>query len=274
LRGYGCLWDDAASAYLIYSHSASIDWNKTEEKHLNGELIQLLVLQQTDLEIRRLQHELTSLPQQKAEIESRFNESVSEFLTLKQELESQQAEKARLESEMEAEQSRLEKFKADLMKATNEREYTTAVREIDVARKAISSFETDILKLMEKLEKLETQVKQRAPEIDVKRVEVDRQIADCETRVAGHQQNLQQLISEREPKLNALSHESRATYERVSRLRNGIVLTEARDWLCTSCRMKIRPQVFNEIRKGEAIFTCENCGRILYYKAEAVEVAG
>jgi hypothetical protein len=33
------------------------------------------------------------------------------------------------------EQQKLDKFKSDLMKATNEREYSTAVREIDVAKK-------------------------------------------------------------------------------------------------------------------------------------------
>lgn len=239
---------------------------------MNAELIQLLALQETDLEIRRLQQELASLPKQKEEIESQFAGSVSEFLALKQELEHHQAEKTRLEAEMMAEQARMEKFKADLMKATNEREYTTAVREIDVAKKSISSFETEILKLMEKLEKLEAQVNERSPEIETRRVEVDRQLADCETRVAGHEKRLQLLLSEREPKLSALGRESRATYERVSRLRNGIVLTEAKDWLCTSCRMKIRPQVFNDIRRGEAIFTCENCGRILYYKVETAEV--
>jgi uncharacterized protein len=35
-----------------------------------------------------------------------------------------------------------------------------------------------------------------------------------------------------------------------------------------ACRMKIRPQVFSDIRRGDSIFTCESCGRILYFKAE------
>jgi predicted nucleic acid-binding Zn-ribbon protein len=35
-----------------------------------------------------------------------------------------------------------------------------------------------------------------------------------------------------------------------------------------ACRMKIRPQVFADIRRGESIFTCESCGRILYFKNE------
>jgi predicted nucleic acid-binding Zn-ribbon protein len=33
--------------------------------------------------------------------------------------------------------------------------------------------------------------------------------------------------------------------------------------------MKIRPQVFTDIRRGDAVITCESCGRILYFKTEA-----
>ena len=62
------------------------------------------------------------------------------------------------------------------MKATNEREYTTAVREIDVARKAVSALETEILKLMERIEKLEAQVAAAEPEMESRRVEIDGQL--------------------------------------------------------------------------------------------------
>ena len=52
-------------------------------------------------------------------------------------------------------------------------------------------------------------------------------------------------------------------------MRSGFALAEARDYSCMACRMKIRPQVFADIRKGDSIITCESCGRILYFKVEA-----
>jgi predicted nucleic acid-binding Zn-ribbon protein len=51
-------------------------------------------------------------------------------------------------------------------------------------------------------------------------------------------------------------------------MRSGFALAEARDYSCMACRMKIRPQVFADIRRGESIITCESCGRILYFKSE------
>ena len=153
------------------------------------------------------------------------------------------------------------------MKATNEREYTTAVREIDVARKAISALETEILKLMESIEKLDAQVAERAPEMESRRVEVDRQLKEWIASAEANQQRLDALRAERAAKMQALGPEARATYERLSRMRSGFALAEARDYSCMACRMKIRPQDFADIRRGDSIITCESCGRILYFKA-------
>jgi predicted nucleic acid-binding Zn-ribbon protein len=240
-----------------------------KEAALSPELSQLIALQETDIEIKRLKEEITSLPSRQEQIERQFAESVKEYLALKQELEQAQADRRRLETDLALEQQKHQKFKDDLMKARNEKEYATAVREIDVAKKAISSLETEVLKLMERSEQLGVQTKERAPEIETRRAEVDRQLAECAEEVSASQQRLEALTAERTRLFETLTPQGRATYERISRQRSGPVLAEARDYSCMACRMKIRPQVFSDIRRGDAIITCESCGRILYFKVEA-----
>jgi uncharacterized protein len=240
------------------------------EVTLNEELSRLISLQEIDVEIKRLNDEIAMLPVRRQELEQDFSGSVKEYFDLKEQLESATNERSRFESELEVEQEKHQKFKNDLMKATNEREYTTAVREIDVARKAISSYETEIIKLMEKTEKLEAQIRERSPEIESRRVEVDRQVSEWAAAAVVKQQRLDDLRRRRGPALEALSASARATYARLSRMRSGFALAEARNYSCLACRMKIRPQVFNDIRRGETIITCESCGRILYFKVESV----
>jgi uncharacterized protein len=237
---------------------------------LNEELSRLISLQEIDVEIKRLKDEIAMLPVRRQELERDFSGSVKEYSDLKQQFESASSARSQFESELEKEQEKHQKFKNDLMKATNEREYTTAVREIDVARKAISSLETEILKLMEKTEKLDALIKERTPEIDSRRVEIDRQLAEWSEKASANQQRLEYLLTRRAPALEALAPNARATYLRLSRMRSGFALAEARDYSCLACRMKIRPQVFNDIRRGDTIITCESCGRILYFKVESV----
>lgn len=233
---------------------------------MNPELSQLISLQDVDVEIKRIKAEIESLPAKRNEMESQFANENKEFLDLKQQLDDALSQKRHLESEIEAEQQKLEKFKADQMKATNEREYSTSVREIDNARKTISALETEVLKLMEQVEKLDAQVKERSPEIEAKRQELETKLTEYEALAKTDAGKLEALLAERVPMLETLSSETRSTYDRMSRIKSGLALSEARDYKCLACRMTIRPQVFNDIRRGEILITCENCGRILFYR--------
>lgn len=237
---------------------------------MNSELSHLISLQEIDVEIKRLTEEVESIPVRREELERQFSESFKEYLSVKHELEDAQAARRRLEVELEQEQQKGQKFKNDLMKATNEREYATAVREIDVARKAISAFETDVIKLMERVDKLEAQVSERSPEMESRRVEIDTQLKKWTESSAGNIAKLEALKEERATRMKALGTEARSEYQRLSRMRGGLALAEARDYKCLGCRMTIRPQVFSDIRRGSSLITCENCGRILYFKTEQV----
>ena len=229
----------------------------------------LISLQETDTEIKRCNGEILSLPARRAAIEENFALSAQEFLTLKAELDEASAERRRLEEDVAGEHAKHEKFKSDLMKATNEKQYSTAVREVDATKKTIGTLETEILKLMEKIEKLEVQVNERSPEIEAKRAGIDKQIRAMTASVKADKAKLNNLTAERVTMIEQLSPGTRATYERVARLKSGLALAEARDYSCTACRIAIRPQAFNNIRRGDQIFECENCGRILFFKADA-----
>ncbi len=236
---------------------------------MNAELSQLISLQETDLEIRRLNDEIATLPSRQEQIERKFADANREFHGLQTEFDAVKAKRRATEADLETEQQKHLKFKEDLMKARNEREYTTALREIDATKKTVSALETEILKMMEQVEKLEAQVKGRTPEIATRRVEVDKELAAFAQAVAAAEAKLVALQTERQQLFNTLGSEAKSNYQRLSRMRNGVVLAEARDYSCMSCRMKIRPQVFSDIKRAEVIITCESCARILYFRAEA-----
>lgn len=235
---------------------------------MNAELSQLISLQETDLAIRRLNEEIAALPARQEQVERQFAEANREFLELQAAFEAAKAKRREQETTLEAEQQRHQKFKDDLMKARNEREYTTALREIDVTKKTVSNLETEILKLMEQVETLEKQVQERSPEIEARRQAVNAELAGIAASAEAAKQRLAALTGERQQLLDTLGPVAKATYQRLSRMRNGVVLAEARDYSCQACRMKIRPQVFSDIKRAESIITCESCGRILYFRVE------
>ena len=63
----------------------------------------------------------------------------------------------------------------------------------------------------------------------------------------------------------ALSESVLALYERIRTYRASPAVAEVRDGLCTACNVLLRPQAYNELRRNDAVLTCENCSRIQYY---------
>ena len=58
----------------------------------------------------------------------------------------------------------------------------------------------------------------------------------------------------------------RAGAVRARRARpQGLAVAEARDGLCTVCHVRLRPQIFNEVRRNDSIIQCDSCTRILYF---------
>lgn len=241
---------------------------------MNAELSQLISLQDVDVEIKRLRADIDTLPQRREQLEQSFTASAQEFFDLRAQLETARTERTALEANLAAEQQKHQKFKDDLNKMTapNIKVYETVMREIDISRKAISAQETELLKLMERIEKLEAQINEQQPTVDARRQEIDQQLRDWDAQAVTNQARLEDLTRERSPLLETLSPMARATYERLSRMRSGLALAEARNYSCTACRISIRPHVYNQIRQAKEIITCENCGRILYYRAEAATV--
>ena len=51
--------------------------------------------------------------------------------------------------------------------------------------------------------------------------------------------------------------------------RAGVAVALAKVGTCQGCRMRLPPQLYNEIQKHLQIHFCPNCQRILYYEANA-----
>jgi predicted nucleic acid-binding Zn-ribbon protein len=56
-------------------------------------------------------------------------------------------------------------------------------------------------------------------------------------------------------------------FDRVAKSRHGIAVVPAREERCSECHVRLRPQVFVEIRRNDHIVQCDSCQRILYFIA-------
>ena len=128
---------------------------------MKAELAQLIALQNADTNIRRLQAEIESIPERRAEIEREFDQRAFEIRALEERRDNARHERTRLEAETFEQKQRAERADRNLMSAKKTDEYTAAIREADAARKQMSAFETQILEQMEISEQAENERRHR-----------------------------------------------------------------------------------------------------------------
>jgi predicted nucleic acid-binding Zn-ribbon protein len=75
---------------------------------------------------------------------------------------------------------------------------------------------------------------------------------------------LESYLSERKTIEPSVSADLLTRYERVRKFRGGIGVAPAKDYMCDACKVRLRPQVFQEIRKNDQIIACDACQRVLY----------
>jgi predicted nucleic acid-binding Zn-ribbon protein len=240
---------------------------------MKAELEKLIALQNLDTTIRRLEKELEAIPQRRAEIEGEFDQRAIEIRALESRRDEARHTRARLETEVVEQRTRAERAERNLMSSKKQEEYTAAIREADAARKQISTLETQILEQMESLEKAESALHERADEIATLNSDREARLKAFDEETQRQSQQLIAARTERDQVFANLPKPMSAMYSRISaRIRDGVAVAEARNRSCSACFMALRPQVMAEIRRGEEIITCDNCGRILYYvPAESVQ---
>lgn len=235
---------------------------------MGPELSQLIELQELDLEILRITDRLSAIPAERDHTENEFKKYAAEFLALKSKYEQTLEDRKNLETSLTSTQEHHEKYKQDLMRVRNEKEYSTALREIDATKKQASALESEILKSMEEIENLESEMSVSAPDIERKRAESDIALDALDKEHDEASIRLAELGEKREQLVGRIPRQRLATYERMNRSRRGQALAEIVNGICIACRMKVRPKVFSDVRKGDQLITCESCGRILYYRPE------
>jgi predicted nucleic acid-binding Zn-ribbon protein len=234
-------------------------------------LSQLIALQNADTNIRRLQAEIESIPERRAQIEREFDQRAFEIRDLEQRRDAAFHERARLEKEIFEQKQRAERADRNLMAAKKPDEYTAAIREADAARKQISAYETNVLEQMEAFDGAEKELQERAPEVEKLRGEMEASFKVFDQQVQQQQKELEQARVDRERLLKGLPKAMSTLYNRISaRIRDGVAVAEARNGACTACYMALRPQIMADVRRGEEVITCDNCNRILYYNPDKV----
>ncbi len=224
-----------------------------------------LRLQALDRKMASLETEIATLPRHIAEIEKKLESHTRRLEADRAALAANQRDRKKLEGETQVHDQKISKLKDQMLGAKNNEQYKAFQNEIAYAEGEIRKAEDRILDLMESSEALDTNVKTAETHLKQEQQSVEREKAHARERTAANQKELTAKQAERKSIVDQMDKSFYAEYERVRKKTKNTPIADATDGRCSACQIALRPQLFQDLRRGDKIMSCESCGRILTY---------
>lgn len=228
-------------------------------------LERLLILQDRDRHIRRVQTELARLGPDREALQARLAGAQAALDAARQRLQQLEARRKQLELEVEAKQELIARYTNQQFQTRKNEEYKALAHEIEQCRTAIRQIEDQELDLMEQGEATQKEIARATEAVKETRAFVEGQLAGLDARQQSLTAELARLQADREALAAAVEPAVRQRYERLLKSRGDNVVVGISHGVCGGCHMRLPAQVVVSCRAGQELITCTNCGRILYY---------
>jgi len=239
---------------------------------MNPDLEKLVRLQRAESDLRRVEAELAEAPKQRAALEARLAEEKARLDGAREAIAASQKARRQLEGDLQDLEAKRSRYKGQLMEVKTNKEYTAMLHEIEAVEREVRAREDQILAEMEKAESLGVEVKREEAAFDAIEAQNRSEGRVLEERAASLRNEAGRLAADRDAVAATVPSELRELFQRVARLR-GIAVAEAKDAMCLLCHVKLRPQMYLDLKRNEQIVQCPACSRILFYEPPVPVVA-
>jgi predicted nucleic acid-binding Zn-ribbon protein len=240
---------------------------------VHSDIQNLITLQDLDMTAERLRRQMADVPAARAALDERITALTAAVAAVKERIATSQTARRDIEKDLAAVQGRLSKYKDQLMEVKTNKEYHAMQTEIGAAEQLVRSQEDRLLDRMEEAETLAAELKAAENALKTGQGDAAKERARLDAERDASEAELNRITGERSALAASISAPALALFEHVSKHRKGLAMSEARDGLCTTCHVRLRPQVYNDVRHNERLIQCESCSRILYYIAPPASAA-
>jgi predicted nucleic acid-binding Zn-ribbon protein len=232
---------------------------------MHADLERLIRLQELDTKSDDARRQIGETPARLAALEARLAERRACQADAEARLADNQAARRAVEKDAAASQTRLSKFKGQLMEVKTNKEYTAILHEIATAEADVRRLEDLILENMLEGDERAAAVKAAEAELRAEQAGVREEQRRLEQERETFERDLARWAEARAAIAAETPSSVLALFDHVARKRQGVAVTEARNGHCGVCHVRLRPQIFNEVRTNESIIQCDSCQRILYF---------
>ncbi len=234
---------------------------------MHPDLEKLIILQNHDVEAKRLRDEIAALPKRIAELEAKAKAVEGQRAVILDLIAKEEALRRRQESDIKDHKAKADRIRKQMDLATTTAQVTAFEHEIAFAQSEASRLEDAELESMERSEGLDQQKLLADEAVTNANATLDRERIRAAETIAQDKISLAAVDELRKSARAGIGEDALSTYDRIAKAK-GTAIAEALNQKCMACQMMVRPQRWNDLRErdnNDTMMTCETCGRLLYY---------
>jgi predicted nucleic acid-binding Zn-ribbon protein len=225
----------------------------------------LLILQDRDRKIHRVQQELAQIAPERESLRGRASSTQTQLDAAKTRVKQIESERKQLELDVEAKKTQINKYANQQLETRKNEEYRALAHEIQTCKGDITKIEDREIVLMEQTEVAQKEVARANSAANEAKKLADSQIAELGQREENFKKELATLQSGRAELASAVDEVARNRYERLLKSKGDTAVVGIDHGVCGGCHMKLQQQLIVSCQAQKEIVTCSSCGRILYY---------
>jgi predicted nucleic acid-binding Zn-ribbon protein len=183
------------------------------------------------------------------------------------------ARQRELEERLSAAESKMKDRRMRITRIRNDKELGLAKREVDLLKEEIIAIEAELQQVYEQVEAGTTGL--AALEAELKALEELREteavaLKDTIARLGA---DIERDRARRKSLIDTVDEGLRGRYEMILSRRGGLAVVAVRDGTCQGCRMRVPPQLYNQIQRNDQVILCPSCQRMLHWQPEQSEAS-
>ncbi len=239
-----------------------------QENGVNEHITKLVSLQAIDLEIdaidNKIKEEQSALDERSVALAARE----TEIGELRQKIEEIEKERRILEAEMSDDLLRVKDRQSKMMQVQTAREQSALLKEIEDGKRNIKESEEKIVSMMVESEELTGRVEEQSNVLKGEKELLSEETDSVRKTIAKINKGKKTKTNNRTKESKKIDEPLLKKYDTLRRRRNGLAVVRVNDSVCQGCYMALPPQRYNMILKGDGIYECPTCQRIVYYQPD------
>lgn len=217
------------------------------------------------MKLQQVEEALQTIPKDRQAAEAKISAIRTSIEAARQRIKELETKGKTIETEMASIEAQIVKYKNQQLQVKKNEEYQALTHEIEAAGGKISGLESDELEVLYSLDderKLFAESEGKFKEEIALEEKTIARLNERELEVRGELEAARGAKADAEAQLD---NPSRSKYNQVARGLKFPVIVELSGQTCKGCHMRVSNAILSEVKAGQEITTCDNCGRVLYY---------